>query len=254
MRFTKVRSSTRDTPGNAVDIDLDITGAKKLWLVVDDGGDGNGYDHADWLNPRLSGPRGETNLSQIKWRSATAGWNAVTRKSKRYRGSVECWRERLRRWDRDTRHFSHRIRLASRLYTLLNAGRTGLQRCVAVNGWRHSAFSGLHARPAGDGCPSEGQSRLATARTFWPAPCSRSLAAPGLGADEQVQRHNSAPWLSPAEGGLKPSKMRCKSPCPTTGLGMVIRLTEWARPARSSSALAKRRSNAMGRKVEEYAV
>ena len=67
----------RDTPGNAVDINLDITGAKKLWLVVDDGGDGNGYDHADWLNPRLSGPEGETNLTQIKWRSATAGWNAV---------------------------------------------------------------------------------------------------------------------------------------------------------------------------------
>ena len=67
----------RDTPGNAVDIDLDITAAKKLWLVVDDGGDGNGYDHADWLNPRLSGSRGETNLSQIKWSAATAGWNAV---------------------------------------------------------------------------------------------------------------------------------------------------------------------------------
>jgi hypothetical protein len=67
----------RDTPGNAVDIDLDITAAKKLWLVVDDGGDGNGYDHADWLNPRLSGSRGETNLSQIKWSTATAGWNAV---------------------------------------------------------------------------------------------------------------------------------------------------------------------------------
>jgi hypothetical protein len=67
----------RDTPGNAVDIDLDIAGAKKLWLVVDDGGDGNGYDHADWLNPRLSGPRGETNLSQIKWSAAKAEWNAV---------------------------------------------------------------------------------------------------------------------------------------------------------------------------------
>jgi len=68
---------TRDTPGNAVDINLDIAGAKKLWLVVDDGGDGNGYDHADWLNPRLSGPDEETNLTHIKWRSATAGWNAV---------------------------------------------------------------------------------------------------------------------------------------------------------------------------------
>jgi alpha-galactosidase len=68
---------TRQTPANSVDIDLDVTGAKKLWLVVDDGGDGNGYDHADWLNPRLSGPSGMTNLTDVKWRSATAGWNSV---------------------------------------------------------------------------------------------------------------------------------------------------------------------------------
>jgi hypothetical protein len=68
---------TRSTPGNSVDLDLDITGAKKLWLIVDDGGDGNGYDHADWLNPLLSGPNGETNLTQIQWRSAAAGWNSV---------------------------------------------------------------------------------------------------------------------------------------------------------------------------------
>lgn len=68
---------TRQTPGNSVEIDANIAGAKKLWLVVDDGGDGNGYDHADWLNPRLVGLGGETNLTQIKWVSATAGWNAV---------------------------------------------------------------------------------------------------------------------------------------------------------------------------------
>ncbi len=60
------------TPGKSVDIDLDITGATKLWLLVDDGGDGTGYDHADWLNPRLSGPRGDIKLTQLKWVSATA--------------------------------------------------------------------------------------------------------------------------------------------------------------------------------------
>jgi len=68
---------TRDTPGNAVAVDLDIAGAQKLWLVVDDGGDGNGYDHADWISPRLSGPNGETNLTRVEWTSASAGWNSV---------------------------------------------------------------------------------------------------------------------------------------------------------------------------------
>ena len=31
---------TRETPGHAVDVDVDLTGAKKLYLVVTDGGDG----------------------------------------------------------------------------------------------------------------------------------------------------------------------------------------------------------------------
>jgi hypothetical protein len=34
-------------------IDIDITGVKKFALIVDDGGDGNSDDHADWLNPQL---------------------------------------------------------------------------------------------------------------------------------------------------------------------------------------------------------
>ena len=68
---------SRQTPGNSVDVDVTIAGARKLWLVVDDGGDGSGYDHADWLNPRLSGPNGETNLTQIPWTSASTGYGTV---------------------------------------------------------------------------------------------------------------------------------------------------------------------------------
>lgn len=65
---------TRQTPGQAVDIDVDISGAKRLYLVVDDGGDGFACDHADWLEPRLIGPGGEQRLSDLKWEAATAGW------------------------------------------------------------------------------------------------------------------------------------------------------------------------------------
>ena len=35
-------------------IDVDVTGAKQLDLVVDDGGDGNGHDHGDWAAPQLT--------------------------------------------------------------------------------------------------------------------------------------------------------------------------------------------------------
>jgi len=37
-----------------VTLNADITGAQHLDLVVGDGGDGNGSDHADWANARLT--------------------------------------------------------------------------------------------------------------------------------------------------------------------------------------------------------
>jgi hypothetical protein len=38
----------------AVPIDVDVTGAQVLDLLVGDGGDGNGQDHADWAVPTLT--------------------------------------------------------------------------------------------------------------------------------------------------------------------------------------------------------
>jgi len=37
-----------------VPIDVDVTGATILDLVVGDGGNGNGTDHADWADARLT--------------------------------------------------------------------------------------------------------------------------------------------------------------------------------------------------------
>jgi NPCBM/NEW2 domain len=37
----------------SVNLDVDISGAQLLDLVVGDGGDGNGLDHADWANAQL---------------------------------------------------------------------------------------------------------------------------------------------------------------------------------------------------------
>lgn len=63
---------TPQTPGQAVDMDVDITSAKQLWLVVDDGGDTCWNDHADWAEPRLVGPAGELKLTELKWTSASS--------------------------------------------------------------------------------------------------------------------------------------------------------------------------------------
>ncbi|MBA3937559.1 MAG: NPCBM/NEW2 domain-containing protein [Planctomycetes bacterium] len=60
-----------------VDIDIDVTGAKTLYLMVGDGGDGFACDWADWVEPTLTGPSGSTKLTTMKWKSAASGWNEV---------------------------------------------------------------------------------------------------------------------------------------------------------------------------------
>lgn len=71
------KTITSRTPGHAVDITVDITGAKKLYLIVTDGGNDFSCDWADWAEPRLSGPKGEKKLTELKWRSAQADWGQV---------------------------------------------------------------------------------------------------------------------------------------------------------------------------------
>jgi putative heme-binding domain-containing protein len=54
---------------------VDVTGFKKLYLVTDDGGDGNGNDHIAWFDPTLIMADGsEMPLTDLKWASAKGGW------------------------------------------------------------------------------------------------------------------------------------------------------------------------------------
>ncbi|MBQ8282812.1 MAG: NPCBM/NEW2 domain-containing protein [Paraprevotella sp.] len=59
-------------------IEADITGAEKLYLVVTNGGDGLSYDHADWANPVLVDKDGnEVSLTTLNWdANPVNGWNA----------------------------------------------------------------------------------------------------------------------------------------------------------------------------------
>ena len=62
----------------AIKVDTDITGAKNLYLVVTDGGNGFACDWADWANAQLSRADGTTvKLTDLKWKSASAGWGEV---------------------------------------------------------------------------------------------------------------------------------------------------------------------------------
>ncbi len=68
---------THKTGEQSVKVEVDITDAKKLYLVVTDGGDGSHWDHADWIEPKLTGKNGSLNLSDLKWVNAIAGGGSV---------------------------------------------------------------------------------------------------------------------------------------------------------------------------------
>jgi putative membrane-bound dehydrogenase-like protein len=65
------------TPNHSVEIEADIKGAKQLFLVASDGGDGFGCDWADWAEPRLIGADGEKKLTDLKWKAASADFGEV---------------------------------------------------------------------------------------------------------------------------------------------------------------------------------
>jgi alpha-galactosidase len=65
----------RGAPGMQVaKVQGNIAGAKRLYLRVNNGGDNVYWDHADWVEPKLIGPKGELKLTDLKWKSASAGW------------------------------------------------------------------------------------------------------------------------------------------------------------------------------------
>lgn len=75
-----VYSSHRVTPetvGHSVAIKADLNGARKLYLVVTDGGDGFGCDWTNWVNPVLKGSFGEKKLTDLKPAKVVTGWGAL---------------------------------------------------------------------------------------------------------------------------------------------------------------------------------
>ena len=69
---------TKDTPNHSVDIDMSLEGAKELFLVVTDAGNGFAADWADWAEPRLILADGsEKKLTEVEWKAAQSGWGNV---------------------------------------------------------------------------------------------------------------------------------------------------------------------------------
>lgn len=68
----------RSTPGQAVDIDVPVNGARKLWLYAAPAEEGIFGDHAVWSEPRLETESGEIRLTDLKWDSATQGYGTAS--------------------------------------------------------------------------------------------------------------------------------------------------------------------------------
>lgn len=68
---------TRKTVGQGVNVDVDIPGAQKLFLVITDGDGDNFGDHADWIEPRLIVGGSERKLTEMKWTKAGTGWGSL---------------------------------------------------------------------------------------------------------------------------------------------------------------------------------
>ncbi|MGV3485143.1 MAG: PVC-type heme-binding CxxCH protein [Planctomycetaceae bacterium] len=68
---------TTQTSRHRIDIDTDLNGAKDLYLVVTDAGDGYACDWADWIDPVIYGDGRQQSLVELSWESATSGWGQV---------------------------------------------------------------------------------------------------------------------------------------------------------------------------------
>jgi putative heme-binding domain-containing protein len=59
----------------SAEIEISLVGINNLYLVVEDGGNGDGGDHGGWFDPVLTNREGQqVPLTKLKWKSATQGW------------------------------------------------------------------------------------------------------------------------------------------------------------------------------------
>lgn len=70
-------STLTDGFGTSIDIELP-EGSQQLYLIVNEGGDGNSWDHANWIDPTVYLSNGDSvKLVDLKWEYATAGWGTI---------------------------------------------------------------------------------------------------------------------------------------------------------------------------------
>ena len=65
-------------PKQTVAIDIDVSSFREIYLMVADGGNGSGNDHAAWFDPVFRDKSGKkAPLNSLKWKSAKSGWGKI---------------------------------------------------------------------------------------------------------------------------------------------------------------------------------
>jgi putative membrane-bound dehydrogenase-like protein len=72
------RWSSGPVSAGLVEVNLDVAGSAHLWLVVTDGGNGNGCDWADWIAPRFLLADGtDVACKTLGWETEVTGWGTT---------------------------------------------------------------------------------------------------------------------------------------------------------------------------------
>jgi len=69
-------SGTLREGSHALELELP-EGAQRVWLVVEDAGDGDSHDWADWIDPRFDGLAGELSLRELPAEVRETGWGTL---------------------------------------------------------------------------------------------------------------------------------------------------------------------------------
>ncbi|MFN7732754.1 MAG: PVC-type heme-binding CxxCH protein [Pirellula sp.] len=77
------------TSRHQIDVDVDVRGVKKLYLIVTPGEDGFSCDWADWVEPVLVTAKGEKSLLDLDWFVAQAEWGQVRKNANAAGGPLQ---------------------------------------------------------------------------------------------------------------------------------------------------------------------
>ena len=87
------KTVTSQTSRHRIDVDVDVSGVKKLYLIVTPGEDGFACDWADWIAPTLIDAKGKRSLLELPWFTATTEWGQVRKNANAAGGPLKVYGE-----------------------------------------------------------------------------------------------------------------------------------------------------------------